>query len=522
VLIINRNKQILFIKVSHILSSQEGGMATERVLIIDNESKNIRNLSFFLKKMGLFVEEESNPLCALEKLHDGNGEFDILFIEQKLPIISGDKILKDLQSSNCKSCVIFMTEKPDLNTVVSLLQEGAFSFLKKPIDYNRLGDVVKKGLDNRRALFQILEMSDSLREANSKLKRQSGRLKKEKVSLKKINQELNLLNQLSLQINSTLDAHKMVYKVAHCKLNELIDHDMITFFHFLGEDAFLKIFSSVFSPHSDVIERLRSDSIEQYYRYTGKKLLPDDIRTEVIQGKNCGGTNNKISSLRIEKKLHIPLKVAHNVLGMMGLVGVQKLSKNHLRLISTVANQVALALKNATEHQRIQELAITDELTGLHNRRSFHNALDKELRRSKRYRKPLSLIMLDVDGFKEINDNFGHQVGDDVLRSLAVYLRGSVRETDFLARYGGDEFAVILPETKAGEASVLAERLKNMVKNYSFKVGGSHYTITLSMGVVDISNTHTVSEDELISRVDSVLYMSKGHGGDSVEVLCNT
>lgn len=497
-------------------------MNTERAFIIDSEPKNVRNLASFLKKMGIFVEKESDPFCALEKIHNCKDEFDIIFIEQRLPNLNGIKVLKDLQSSDCKSCVIFMTEKPDLKTVVSLLQEGAFTFLKKPIDYNQLGDVVKKGLDNRRAFFQILEMSGCLREANGELKRQSRRLKKEKLSLKRMNEELNSLNQLSLQINSTLDAHKMIHKVAHSKLNELIDHDILTFFHFLGEDASLKIYSSTFALSSDVIERLKCDSIEEYYRHTGQKLLPDDVRSEVIKRKNYGGTNNKISSVRLDKKIHIPLKVANNILGMMGLIGVQKLSENHHRLISTMANQIALALKNATEHKRIQELAVTDELTGLYNRRAFHNALDKEIRRSIRYRKALSLIMLDIDGFKEINDNFGHQVGDDVLRSLAVCLQGSIRETDFLARYGGDEFAVILPETKAEEATVLAERLKNTVKNYSFNVGGSYYTVTLSMGVVDISNTKPVSEDELISRADSVLYMSKGNGGDSVEVLYNT
>ena len=112
-------------------------MVTERALIIDNETENIRNLSLFLKKMGFFVEEESDPLYALEQLQNGNGEFDIIFIEQRLPILSGVNILKDLQSIDCKSCVIFMTEKPDLNTAVSILQEGAFSFLEKPIDYNQ-------------------------------------------------------------------------------------------------------------------------------------------------------------------------------------------------------------------------------------------------------------------------------------------------------------------------------------------------------------------------------------------------
>ncbi|MCK5255639.1 MAG: diguanylate cyclase [Deltaproteobacteria bacterium] len=498
-------------------------MVAERAFVIDKEPQSVKRLSFSLKKMGFFVEEESDPRSALEKLQNGDVEFDIVFIEQKMPTISGIEILRDLQSSNCKSCVIFMTKKPDFKTIVSVMQEGAFSFLEKPIDYKQLGDVVKKGLENRQAFFQILEMGDQLKKSNSKLKRQSEKLKKEKTSLKRINQELKLLNQLSLQINSTLDAHKMLDKVIHSnhiKLNEIVKHDIVTFFYFLGEDAFLKIHSSAFTPGSDVVKQLRHASIKEYSHYTGEKLLADDVHTEVIKGKALRGKKNKKSTVARDKSIYIPLNVADDVLGIMGLVGVQKISENRGRLISTMANQVALALKNATEHKRVQELAITDELTGLYNRRAFQKALDKELRRSKRYKKPLSLIMLDIDGFKEINDKFGHQAGDGVLRSLALNLQRAIREIDFLARYGGDEFAVILPETKAEEAVVLAERLKKTEKNCPISTGGSHRNITLSIGVADISECMN-SEDELISQADRVLYLSKENGGDTVEVLGN-
>ncbi len=497
-------------------------MVAERAFIIDKEPESVKRLSVHLKKMGFFVEEESDPRSALKRFKNGSCEFDIIFIEQKMPIISGVDILNELHAADCKSCVIFMTEKPDLKTIVSVMQEGAFSFLEKPIDYNQLKEVVKKGLENRQAFFQILEMDKQLKKSNSKLKRQSENLKKEKSSLRIINNELNLLNQLSLEINSTLDAHKMLDKVVngnHCKLNELLEHNIVTFFYFLGEEAFLKIHSPFFSPGSEMVKQLRHASIKEYSHYTGEKLLADDIHTEVIKGKALKGKKNKKPTVAIDKSIYIPLNVADDVLGIMGLVGVQKISENRSRLISTMANQVALALKNATEHKRVQELAITDELTGLYNRRAFHKALDKELRRSKRYKKPLSLIMLDIDGFKAINDKFGHQAGDGVLRSLALNLQRAIREIDFLARYGGDEFAVILPETEAKQAAVLAERLKKTVKNYTIDAGGSLCNITLSMGVADISAS-VGSEDDLISRADSVLYMSKENGGDSVEVLC--
>lgn len=498
-------------------------MFAERALIIDEEPESIKRLSLSLKKMGFFVEEESNPRSVLKRLKNGSCEFDIIFIEQKTPLIDGIDILKELHASECNSCVIFMTEKPDLKTIVSVMQEGAFSFLIKPIENNQLKEVVKKGLENRQAFFQILEMDRQLKESNDQLKRQRENLKKEKSSLRIINQELNLLNQLSLQINSTLDAHKMLDKVVngnHCKLNDLVEHDIVTFLYFLGEDAFFKIHSAFLSPDGDMVKRLKETSIQEYSHYTGEKLLADDVHTEVRKGKAPNGRNNGTAEVALDKGMYIPLNVADSVLGIMGLIGIQNIGEKRGRLISTMANQVALALKNATEHKRVQELAITDELTGLYNRRAFQNVLDRELRRSKRYKKPLSLIMLDIDGFKEINDKFGHRAGDGVLRSLALNLQKAIREIDFLARYGGDEFAVILPETEAKQAAVLAERLKKTIKNYTIDAGGSLCNITMSMGVADVS-ANMGSDDDLISRADKVLYMSKENGGDSVEVLWN-
>ena len=503
----------------HNLIEVEVAMDADKALIIDNEYHNMRKLSHSLKKMGFFVEEESDSHLALEKLHKGSNDFDLIFIEQRMPAVSGIDILKDIQSSNCKSCVIFMADNPDLKTIVSAMQEGAFSFITKPIEHNQLEDIVNKGLENRRALFHILEMDSKLKKSNSELKKQSEKLRKEKLSLKKINQELNLLNQLSLQINSTLDAHKMVDKVAHSKLNELIANDLVTFFYSLGEELFLTIYSSVPYLNGEIVEKLKRDSIKEYTRCSGNKLSESDIQTKVIKRKSTNKTSAEKHLLTDDNTIFIPLKVADNVLGMMGLIGVTRMGKNHLQLISTMANQVALALKNATEHQKIHALAITDELTGLHNRRAFQKVLDREFRRSRRYQKPLSLIMLDVDGFKAINDTYGHQAGDSVLKTLATQLQGAIREIDFLARYGGDEFAVILPETKAEEAGILAERLKKIISNRPVILGNACYPITVSTGVADITNEIIESEHTLVSKADKVLYLSKAQAGHGAQAI---
>ena len=491
-------------------------MDTHSVLIIDNDLDNVSKLSRALKKMGLHVEEASDSKLALEKLHRSLNDFDLIFVEQRMPAFSGIDILKDIQSSCYKSCVIFMADKPDLRTIVSAMQEGAFSFITKPIVCSQLKDVVHKGLESRRALMKILEIDSRLKKTNSELKRQSEKLRKEKLSLKKINQELTLLNQLSLQINSTLDAHKMVEKVAGGKFSELIVNDLVLFFYALGEELFLTICTCATPVKVEIVEQLTRESIREYARYSGKKLVESDIQTRVMKIKCHHRAHAEKPSPAGDNTFFIPLKVAGNVLGMMGLAGAKKLGKKQLQLVSTIANQVALALKNAAEHRKAQSLAITDELTGVYNRRAFQKVLDRELRRSKRYQKPLSLIMLDVDGFKAINDTYGHEAGDSVLKTLASQLQGSIREIDFLARYGGDEFAVILPETKAEEAAILAERLKKNISNHPVNIDSSHYTISVSTGVADITSDIVGNEHTLVRKADKVLYRSKAQGGYKV------
>ena len=392
------------------------------------------------------------------------------------------------------------------------MQEGAFSFITKPVERKHLRDIVRKGLESRQALIKILGIDGRLKKTNSELKRQSEKLRKEKLALKKINQRLALLNQLSLRINSTLDAHKMVEKVVNSRFNELFLNNLVTFFYALGEELFLAICTCAPPVKAEIVEKLTGDCIREYARHCGKKLSAGDVQRRVIKIKYPHKALADKTLLAVDSTRFMPLKVAGNVLGMMGLTGAKKPDRRQLQLISTIANQIALALKNAAEHQKVLSLAITDELTGIYNRRAFQKVLDRELRRSKRYQKPLSLIMLDVDGFKAINDTYGHEAGDSVLKVLAAQLQSSIRDIDFLARYGGDEFAVILPETRADEAAILAERLKKTISNHPVSIDRSFYTISVSTGVADITSNIIGNEHTLVRKADKVLYRDKAQG----------
>jgi diguanylate cyclase (GGDEF)-like protein len=164
----------------------------------------------------------------------------------------------------------------------------------------------------------------------------------------------------------------------------------------------------------------------------------------------------------------------------------------------------------------LEMLSITDELTGLFNRRRFNEAFTMEVRRATRYHHSLSVIMLDIDHFKEVNDTHGHPAGDIVLKRLGAILRDHLRETDLVARYGGEEFVMVLPETTLEIARTIAERLRARIENETFRTDEKELRITVSMGLV--SRQGTLEAEALLAEADEALYRAKSGGRNRVEL----
>lgn len=165
--------------------------------------------------------------------------------------------------------------------------------------------------------------------------------------------------------------------------------------------------------------------------------------------------------------------------------------------------------------REIESLVMQDGLTRLLNRRAFDDRLNDEYNRSKRYNQPLSLLMLDIDHFKQVNDTYGHPAGDEILRLMAALMLDSVREIDAVARYGGEELAVILPTTDLIHARALAERIRRSVASYEFKVAGKILHITVSIGLA-VMPDHALTVVQLIDAADQSLYAAKHQGRNRV------
>lgn len=163
------------------------------------------------------------------------------------------------------------------------------------------------------------------------------------------------------------------------------------------------------------------------------------------------------------------------------------------------------------KEEKLKYLSNTDFLTNTYNRRYFNQRLEEEIERANITNRKFSLIMLDIDHFKKINDKFGHQAGDLVLKSIAQLIKKRIRKTDILARWGGEEFIILLPETEKDNAAILAEDLRNMINNLKFKDIGN---VTVSLGVDNYHSEDTI--DSIIKRVDKYLYASKSAGRNCV------
>jgi diguanylate cyclase (GGDEF)-like protein len=217
--------------------------------------------------------------------------------------------------------------------------------------------------------------------------------------------------------------------------------------------------------------------------------------------------------------LAVPLLSRGRLIGV--LVGLDRRRAGHFtnqdaRLLSLLLEPAAVAIDNALLLKRSEELSVTDDLTKLFNSRYLNATLRREVERSKRYRTPVSLIFLDLDGFKNVNDQHGHLWGSRTLVEVGRVIGSTVREIDVVSRFGGDEFTVILPQTGPEGAAIIAERIRQKIEETTFLASyGLDVHITASLGIASFPD-HGRTKDDLLARADQAMYLVKGRGKNGV------
>lgn len=321
------------------------------------------------------------------------------------------------------------------------------------------------------------------------------------------------LRNLSNALNSTLELREVLGRLLEC-LAQIVPYDSATVV--MIEDGMFQVVAGIGHPDTRQVRRVRlpvaDDALFSEISRTRRPIVLEDAqRDHRFHGHGSTGY--------VRGWIGVPLLMGDEVIGMLTVDSKTPgaYSQHDAEMAFTFAGQAVIALENARLFGEVQRLAVTDELTGSSNRRSFYELAEREFRRAKRYRRPVSAIMLDIDNFKRVNDTHGHLVGDAVLRELARRCHDTVREVDIFGRYGGEEFAVILPDTELDEAKhTLAERLRLAVSDRPFDTPGGPIDVTVSLGVAEVS-ADIPNLAALLDRADTALYAAKRAGKNRVE-----
>ncbi len=472
----------------------------ERVLIINDKESDLDLFREILGPKGFDIESISRHSQVEEMIQED--AFDAILADYDLIGEKAFSWLALLKENRTKTCFILYGEKIQTDNISEILQKGAYGFIPRNVLSDRLYDTLLGGLENRKAFIEILGMYDELREVNERLEGE-----KETLGLK--NQESGFVNRLSSEVAYDLNWDRILPRILDVGLLKVIDFELFSILYRIGSKWNLALHLSEKEIHDETIERFKEDIINRFLSLSRERISMEEVAFHLYPSHDRVSSSSPIS---LTKQWVRPLRLAGRVLGMLVILpkNRKKFKDGQKELISTISNILAMSMKNAQEYHRLKEMAVTDSLTGIYNYKGLRDFMKREFQRARRYNKTLSLIMIDVDNFKTINDSHGHQAGDYVLRDLAGCLKSSVRGADIVSRYGGDEFAILLPETDTRKAKVLVKRMLRSIKNHAFEWGPEKIKVEISYGISSLTEIEKgKGEEEFINKADERLYDAK-------------
>ena len=376
----------------------------------------------------------------------------------------------------------------------------------------------------------IFKVDNSIREKEEMEKKNQELIEKSK-SLKESYRNIKVISEIGKDITGTLDFEETLTKVYH-KINLLVDahnfgvatyddHRKSICYDLFIEDGkrVNAAAASIDNPNSIAAYSIRNKQI----------IFSNNILNEL--SNYISDYNNNLDNLAgVKSLIYCPLIIENKVMGVMTVQSTRENAYNELSLesVNALASYIAIALNNAKKsnslrklNRKLEVLSNSDGLTGIANRRRLNYIIDKEWNRARRKKIPISLMILDIDNFKEYNDNYGHLKGDDVIKKAAEIINKNVRRSsDFLARYGGDEFIVLLPETNIEEAAKFADIIRDSIN--SAKIPHEHskvsHFVSATIGVASLIPGELNSENDLLFRADRALYKAKQNGRNRVEI----
>jgi len=448
----------------------------ERILVVEDDSFFREVFQELLREEGYEVDVAASGGEALEKI--SRKDYHVVVTDLVMQGISGLDLLSRVKQYDPAIEVILVTGHANVESAIYALKNGARDYLVKPINHDELKHTVALCIEQRRLLDENLELK-----------------------------ELVSLFQASQAIANCLELERICTLVVDALAKEIGVNRGLGYFQ-EGDDLVLKELKGFDQANGERVGASLYPYIQRIKEKTGNIIVRLDELTLRSQGVE---DINKAMLLVIRSKTLLQgIIVLFNEPGNDFRGGIN--NKN----LHFLLDQSSLAIDNAARYAMARNLVNTDELTGLYNYRYLGIALEREIKRTERYASSLSLIFLDLDLFKNVNDTYGHLIGSKVLKEVGLLLKKMTREVDFVFRYGGDEFTIILVETGIAGAAVVAERIRNSIEVHDFLADeGFKIKMTACLGYACYP-IDSKSKTELLELSDQAMYHGKLSGKNVV------
>ncbi|MGA8571888.1 MAG: diguanylate cyclase [Desulfobaccales bacterium] len=460
--------------------------APERILLVGDEPQPFTAMAEFLAGQGTAVRRTGDGREALAALQEE--EFQVALLDLALPGTSGLELLSWIKTISPRTEVIlFSTGEEALGGALQALRLGAYDYLpgsKMTLDH--LQAVVARALERQRLnLGFTLDLVANLRQAQ------------EELSLRR-SQDLHQVRSIGEALAVPRTWEQLIQSLVNLLWENLSFKILGLQFQEAGKRAPWEAYRRQPGLKEDAVAGFKANLRRSFQLaaagapQTSGEPLPDQSLSQILWGQAQTG----------------------ECLALVAGARDNPFSPEEAELFQIFILQGEAALRNLDLLEEIKKLAIRDGLTGLYNYRHFWEELVHEIMKSRRYQVPLSMLFLDLDNFKVINDTLGHLQGDMVLKTLGAYLQNGLRQADLACRYGGEEFVVLLPETGLKQALRVAERLRHQVSSMTISLPGRDLQVTVSIGVAHL--TPLMDGEALVAAADAAMYRAKQAGKNRV------
>jgi diguanylate cyclase (GGDEF)-like protein/PAS domain S-box-containing protein len=466
-----------------------------KVLVVEDDRVTAMILCRTLEKLGHEASLAKSGEDAWSQY--SNNPFPLVIADGELPDMTGMDLCSKIRALGAEtySYILLLTNKDNRDDRLDALKAGADDFLVKPLDAAELGVRME-------VACRLLSMQAELQKRSVQVDRMHHDLERQDAAVQETMTLMTVANQRFTELFEGLPAACFSLDEEGCI--HAWNRAAMTMFGYEPSEVLTRTIWEVFG----AVERRKKKPNDLFSRgmlehiFAGEQILGREVELMTKDGEKLHVICNILPTLSPTGKINGAIAAHIDITERKAL---QRKVEEQLRV------QQGLIDKLNNANARLEELVVTDGLTGLYNHRYFRETLERSFSQAKRDSLPLSVIMLDVDNFKQYNDTYGHPMGDEVLRVVSDILRRSVRQHDVAARYGGEEFVILCPNTDPEGARAIAERIRQTMESHPWKLRA----VTASVGTAT-TGAQTKRPSDVVDLADKALYFSKQHGRNRV------